>query len=161
MNKNSKAKEQLLSVFKDDISCMEDDILEQQRLKYIERERDANSYNRKCTAVLENGYVCTSAVEYDLTADLNTLSLFELIQKKAYLKSLAVDYSTAYGHQIKEALETLELQIQKILVLISAVKNEIIKIFIPTVNEFQISAILVGLLKQQFLYTHQLKTNSF
>ena len=160
MKKRSTVKDLLLSVFEDDLSHNEDAVDEKRIQAYIDRERSINSHHRKCNAILEDGYVCTSVVEYDITADLKTLSLFGLLNLKAYLKTLQVEYNTAYGHSIKELLATVELQIQKILVAISVVKNETIKIFIPIINELQVSLILTALLKQQFLYSHQLKTNS-
>jgi len=149
-------KQQLLSA----LSYDEDDSFYKEIEQYRIQNDSMGSRYTKCNAVLENGYVCTSTVEYDTTANLDTLSIFQLLALKAYLKTMSSN-DRSYMKKIRELLTTVEMQIKNLISLISTIKNEVIKIFVPNTTEFQISIILSELLQQQVYNIHQSQTKSY
>jgi len=149
-------KQQLLSA----LSYDEDDSFYKEIEQYRIQNDSMGSRHTKCNAVLENGYVCTSTVEYDTTANLDTLSIFQLLALKAYLKTMSSN-DRSYMKKIRELLTTVEMQIKNLISLISTIKNEVIKIFVPNTTEFQISIILSELLQQQVYNIHQSQTKSY
>lgn len=149
-------KQQLLS----DLSYDEDDFFHKEIEQYRMQSNNIGSHYTKCNAVLENGYVCTSTVEYDTTTNLDALSIFQLLALKAYLKTISSN-DDSYMKKIKELLTTIEMQLKNLISLISTIKDETIKIFIPSTNELQISIILLELLQQQVYNIHQSQTKSY